>query len=45
MDEPVQKMEKDCSGIVDAQLPEIDAAAKVPEDISVLAHFLDPARQ
>ncbi|KAF9364569.1 26S proteasome non-ATPase regulatory subunit 12 [Mortierella sp. NVP85] len=28
MDEPVQKMEKDCSAIVDAQFPEIDTAAK-----------------
>ncbi|KAG0244500.1 PCI domain-containing protein [Mortierella sp. GBAus27b] len=28
MDEPVQKMEKDCSAIVDAQFPEIEAAAK-----------------
>ncbi|KAG0304624.1 26S proteasome non-ATPase regulatory subunit 12 [Dissophora globulifera] len=28
MDEPIQKMEKDCSAIVDAQFPEIDAAAK-----------------
>jgi 26S proteasome regulatory subunit N5 len=33
MDEPVQKMEKDCSAIVDAQFPEIDAAAKVLGDI------------
>ncbi|KAF9381724.1 26S proteasome non-ATPase regulatory subunit 12 [Podila verticillata] len=28
MDEPIQKMEKDCSAIVDAQFPEIDAHAK-----------------
>lgn len=29
MDEPIQKMEKDCSAIVDAQFPEIEAHAKV----------------
>ncbi|KAK3822404.1 MAG: PCI domain-containing protein [Linnemannia elongata] len=28
MDEPIQKMEKDCSAIVDAQFPEIEAHAK-----------------
>ncbi|KAF9927413.1 26S proteasome non-ATPase regulatory subunit 12 [Linnemannia zychae] len=28
MDEPIQKMEKDCSAVVDAQFPEIDAHAK-----------------
>ncbi|KAF8983431.1 26S proteasome non-ATPase regulatory subunit 12 [Entomortierella lignicola] len=28
MDEPIQKMEKDCSSIVDAQFPEIEASAK-----------------
>lgn len=37
MDEPIQKMEKDCSAIVDAQFPEIDAHAKV--DIDILHHF------
>lgn len=37
MDEPIQKMEKDCSAIVDAQFPEIDAHAKV--DIDILYHF------
>ena len=29
MDEPIQKMEKDCSATVDAQFPEIEANAKV----------------
>jgi hypothetical protein len=38
MDEPVQKMEKDCSAIVDAQFPEIEAAAKVSKELPNFTH-------
>ncbi|KAK3806341.1 MAG: PCI domain-containing protein [Benniella sp.] len=45
MDEPVQKMEKDCSAIVDAQFPEIDAAAKSGNLTKALEQLLTLEKQ
>ncbi|KAG0002628.1 26S proteasome non-ATPase regulatory subunit 12 [Modicella reniformis] len=45
MDEPVQKMEKDCSAIVDAQLPEIEAAAKNGQLSKALEQLLTLEKQ
>ncbi|KAF8941557.1 PCI domain-containing protein [Dissophora ornata] len=45
MDEPIQKMEKDCSAIVDAQFPEIDAAAKGGNLTKALEQLLSLEKQ
>ncbi|KAF9912767.1 26S proteasome non-ATPase regulatory subunit 12 [Lobosporangium transversale] len=45
MDEPIQKMEKDCAPIVDAQMPEIDAAAKGGDLTKALEQLLALEKQ